>query len=160
MKKDTVYKTIREIPAFDASDDNCRIAAGREVKSLDFERVVDTETGEIYRIPRLQASNPTWYFATGFNPRQPEITVIELAYQTVRCNEGLQIDLLYKLGCDDACPIQPAPSYNSFTAALSADKRIEMRDQEGVPVRGLKHNKRFCSYHIARDMNPRVKGLR
>jgi hypothetical protein len=156
MKAGTRYKTLHELPAYDATDDDCRLPAGREYDAAGFDRIVDVETGAAFRLPRLQAANPAWYFSSGFNFRQPEVLLQELAFETVRCNEGLQVDLLHGLALD-ACP-RAAPTYSSFTAALSADKRIEMRDPQGSVVKGLKHGKRFCTYHVRRVAQPRAEG--
>ncbi len=153
MKRDQAYVARRELPAFDADDGDVRIPAGAPVTGLDLERVVDDATGEVLRLPRHVALNPGWYFSSGFNPRETEVKLEELVHEVVRCNEGLQVDLLYKMAID-ACP-RAVPTYSSFTATLSADKRIEMRDQDGHLVRGLGHNKRFCTYHIKQKVTPR-----
>jgi hypothetical protein len=153
MRKEQSYIARRELPAFDAEDNDVRIPAGTLVTGLDLERVVDVMTGEVLRLPRHVALNPTWYFATGFNPREVEVKLEELVHEVVRCNEGLQVDLLYKMAVD-ACP-RAVPTYNSFTATLSADKRIEMRDQHGRSVTGLGHNRRFCTYHLKQRVAPR-----
>ena len=152
MKKGSTYTSLREIPAYDSQDDDCRIAAGIKLMALSHEKVADVLTGDTFRLPRLQATNPSWYFSTGFNFKQPSVALCELAFETVRCNEGLQVDLLFAIAVD-ACP-RSVPTYNSFTAALSADKRISMRDQAGNPVKGLNHNKRFCTYHMKRSAQP------
>jgi hypothetical protein len=152
MKKGVIYKTLREIPAFDCQDDDCRIPEGSTLEARGFDRVADTATGELFRIPRMQASNAAWYFSSGFNFKQPDVALCDLVFEVVRCNEGLQVDLLHALALD-ACP-RAAPSYNSFTAALSADKRIEMRDPTGSVVKGTGHGKRFCTYHLKHGGQP------
>lgn len=156
MKAGTNYKTLRTLPAFDAEDDDCRLPANREYVATEFDRIVDVATGEKFRVMQIHAANPDWYFSSGFNFRQPDVQLCDLVFEVVRCNEGLQVDLLYELALD-ACP-RKLPTYSSFTAALSADKRIEMRDTQGVVVDGLKHGKRFCTYHVRRVQVPRAEG--
>lgn len=146
MRKEQTYRARRELPAFDVDDEDVRVQTGTSVTALDAERVVDLSTGEVLRLPRHIAFNSSWYFESGFNPKVPTVKLEELAFELVRCNEGLQVDLLFKMAID-ACP-RETPTYSSFTATLSADKRIEMRDQDGRPVHGLRHGKRFCTYHI------------
>ena len=104
MKTNETYTTLRELPAFGVDDDDCRLEAGRSYRAIAFDRVVDVETGEVFRLPQLQAANPTWYFVgLGFNPRQPDVTIEQLIRESVRCNEGLQVDQLYTITLD-ACP--------------------------------------------------------
>jgi hypothetical protein len=151
MKVGTEYTVIRALLA-SSNDEELWLKPGDVVVALEPERALVKRTSAIVRFGRLQAMNPSWYFASGFNFRQPDVTLAELAYEVVRWNEGLQVDLLYDIAVQ-ACP-RSVPTYSSFTAALSADKRIAMRDEQGQPVVGVGHNKRFCTYHLKGTMTP------
>ena len=149
MKSGNAYTTLRDIPAIDASDEDCRIPANTEVVAVSFDHVVDGETGEVFRLPLLQARNPRWYFklkAFGEKPLEDEeVTLKIMAMECVRAGEGLMLTELYDMAID-SCPRREF-SVNSFSSALSEDHRIEMR-KDGVKVEKLKHNLKYCTYHV------------
>lgn len=148
MRTGETYLLQKHIPAYDENDDDCELRAGAEYTGVSFDIVSDSE-GKKYRLTRFHAANPDWFFSSGFNARKPLVTVMQFVRELVRTNEGLQVDMLFDMACRFwIC--QTPPQYNSFTSTLSADERIVMRDEQGKEVKGTKHNKRCCTYHMRR----------
>lgn len=148
MRTGETYLAQRAVPAYDENDDDCELLPGAEYTGVSF-GVVKDNAGKLYRLPRLHATRHDWFFSNGFNPRKPLVSVAEFVRELVRTNEGLQVDMLFDMACRFWLPITP-PLYSTFTSTLSADERIVMRDEDGKEVKGTKHNKRCCTYHMRR----------
>lgn len=148
MKSGETYLVQKAVPAYDENDDDCELLVGAEYTGVAFDTVKDKD-GKAFKLQRFHAANPTWFFSSGFNPRKPLITLGEFVRELVWSYEGLSVDLLFEIACKNWVCLTP-PQYNSFTAALSADERVIMKDEDGKQVKGTKHNKRFCTYHMRR----------
>lgn len=149
MKPGTVYIARAAIPAYDRpNDDDVRLVEGRKYHAVATDIVIDRETNVMFGLPRLQASNASWYFREDGKLSRPEVTMKEFAHEVVRCNEGLMLTDLFSIALD--CSPRGEFSRASFASALSADHRIEMHDQDGNLIVGMKHRTRFNTFHIVR----------
>lgn len=167
MKVGLAYVALRSVrvelagPDGDATDDDsappCFLEAGRAYVAIGPRLVMDEAHQRNLWLPAHLAANPLWWAK---KPGQlgiaaiPTVTVTELAHQLVLHNPGLQLDDLYRLACDNPITDRPV-AYNTFSATLSTDKSVELRNQEtGIPVDRVGHNTRCNTYHIRRAVLP------
>lgn len=142
-------------------DVRVELEARRTYHARAFDLLIDSETGEVMKLPIHVARNPTWYFEKvgEFNPRKPELTQAEYVAAIVRGNPGLDAGALYDVmkgeGFAPYAASRPPTAqreipYSGFSTLLSKDPGIEQR-LDGVPVKGTAAERgrvHGCTYHV------------
>lgn len=129
-------------------DDGVILGGQEVVTTPKFDEVVDSVTGEVVKLPLHVARNKEWYFSpAGLKTHPPEVKHYEYVRELVRGNYGLTAGELWSMAQEEGFgPCEPIRSYGSFTATLSQCPYVEMRDQDGKVVKGLKHGTAGNSY--------------